>query len=183
MKIASLTLGIVLLWAGTPAAREEGPAPTIVIRPKIGPEERARLDAEERRRWERLRREVAAWRRRFDPAVAPVRRAAGEALRSLRITWGPYSRNLGYEVVEEVSKFRRADVLPAPDPELDAQLRRALAELEQGGDFCLRGMPTRAQLRLEQGLRRIDQALEPFAPGAPPRPGGVVRLKAAARQP
>lgn len=173
-----LLLGAGGLSAAEPALESRGPEePALVIRPTRSPAEQERRDAEGRREWERLRQEVADWRRHWDPAVRPVRNAVDEALRSLRITWGPYSRNLGYAVLEELARLRSQAVLPAPDPELDTRLRRALAELEQGADFCLRGMPTRALLRLEQGRRRIEQALQAFAPGAPPRLRGGLRLR------
>ncbi len=170
-------LGIVLLLGLGQGALGGQSDPEIWLRPSVGPEERARRDAEEKVQWERTRREVGTWRRRFDPAVRPVRRAAGEALRSLRIHWGPDSRNLGYQVLLEAERFRSRAILPAPDPQLDAQLRRALAELEQGAAFCLQGMPTRAQLRMEQALRRMDLALAVFAEEFDPR--GPVRLRQA----
>jgi hypothetical protein len=183
-RAVKLVLGTLLLLgpgglsaAESPAEPRASEGPVLVIRPTMGPEEREQRDAEGMLEWERLRQEVTDWRHRWDPAVRPVRNAVDEALRSLRVTWGPYSRNLGYAVLEELARLRRQAVLPAPDPELDTRLRRALAELEQGGDFCLRGMPTRALLRLEQGRRRIEQALQAFAPGAPPRLQGGLRLR------
>jgi hypothetical protein len=189
-RVIELVLGALLLMGfgkgalaeGKPEAPEErseevSAASLIQIRTTVGAEERARRDAEGKRQWERIRRDVEGWRRRWDPAFRPVRKAVDEALASLRITWGPYSRNLGYAVLEEVVRVRRQALLPAPDPDLDARLRRALAALEQGADFCLRGMPTRAQLRWEQALRRLEEALAPFAPGAAPRPEGPRRIR------
>jgi hypothetical protein len=177
-RAVELVLGALLLVGlGKGAPAQEGPEASFMqIRPSVGPEERARRDAESRKRWERVRREVEGWRRRWDPAFRPVRRTVEEALGSLRITWGPYSRNLGYSVLEEVASLRRQALLPAPDPVLVTRLRRA-RELEQGADFCLRGMPTRAQLRWEQAMRRLDEALAPFAPGAAPRPEGPRRIR------
>lgn len=183
LVLAALLLVGLGRGAQAEVASPEPPAvSSIQIRPSVGPEERARRDAEGRRRWERVRREVEGWRRRWDPAFRPVRKAVDEALGSLRITWGPYSRNLGYAVLEEVAGLRKQALLPAPDPSLDARLRRALAELEQGADFCLRGMPTRAQLRWEQALRRLEEALAPFAPGAAPRLEGPRRIRLLADQ-
>ncbi|HYG61734.1 MAG TPA: hypothetical protein VEL74_04065 [Thermoanaerobaculia bacterium] len=178
-RVVELVLGALLLVGlGKVAPAQEAPEPSSIhIRPSVGPEEQARRDAEGKRRWERIRREVEGWRRRWDPAFRPLRRTVEEALGSLRITWGPYSRNLGYAVLEEVARLRGQALLPAPDADLDARLRRALAELEQGADFCLRGMPTRAQLRWEQAIRRLEEALAPFAPGAAPRPEGPRRIK------
>ncbi|HVR98600.1 MAG TPA: hypothetical protein VMW27_18435 [Thermoanaerobaculia bacterium] len=170
-----VALGIVLLLGLVQAASAGESDPAIWLRPSLSPEERVRRDAEEKVRWERTRREVEAWRRRFDPAIRPVRQASGEALRSLRMTWGPDSRNLGYQILLEVERFRSRSILPAPDPQLDTQLRRALAELEQGAAFCLQGMPTRAQLRMEQALRRMDRALAVFASEAVPRRVGALK--------
>lgn len=184
-RAMKLALGALLLLGTERLSAAESPAaerPALVIRPTMSPVERERRDAEGRVEWERLRQEVAAWRRRWDPAVHPVRRAVDEAVGSLKITWGPWSRNLGYAVLEELARLRRQALLPAPDPDLDARLRRALVELEQGALFCLQGMPTRAVLRMEQGRRRIEQALQTFAPGAPPRLKGGVRLRVLPRE-
>ena len=170
-----LPLLLCLSLAGPAGAGAGEEAPQIQITPRITPEERARRAAEEERRRAALRPAMEAWCRGYEPAVRPLERATDEALGSLRIAWGPWSRNLGYPVRAAASALRQGS-LPAPDPLLDRQLRRALEMLEEGADACLRGMPTIAQWRLEAGQRRLERVAETIAefevgiPCGPARP-------------
>ncbi|HEX2643614.1 MAG TPA: hypothetical protein VHU81_11505 [Thermoanaerobaculia bacterium] len=147
--------GTRLLAQSDPAA----PPPFISIRPSRSPEERARLAAQEGERRAALRRDLAAWLRLHEPALQPLRRTLDEALRSLRISWGPYSRNLGYNVKLEIGRLRGGLLPPLPDPALQAAWESALAEIEEGADLCLARRPTGAQTRLEAGWRKLEQAL------------------------
>lgn len=148
------------------------PPPVIQIVRRVPPEERARREREEALRREQRRSAVAAWARSYRPAVAPLRRALDEALGSLAITWGPYSRNLGYPVEATIAALEARIALPAPDPELDRRLRRALLYLKTGASACRSSQPTVAQMRLYQGQGWLDQAddvLRSYETAAKPR--------------
>ena len=135
------------------------PPPSIFIRPSRSPEERARLAAQEEVRRAALRRDLDTWIRLHGPALQPLRRTLDETLRSLRISWGPYSRNLGYNVRLETGRIRARLLPPLPDPALQAAWESALAEIEEGADLCLARRPTGAQTRLAAGWRKLEQAL------------------------
>jgi hypothetical protein len=140
--------------------------PSIHIVRRLGPAERERLArqaaAERRERGPR----IAAWCRGYQPALLPLRTAAGEALASLRLAWGPFSRNLGYPVETAVASLVARQLLPAPDPALDRQLAHALLRLAEGASACQRGLPTIALWRLEEGwaaLAEVDRLLAAWA--------------------
>jgi hypothetical protein len=156
-----------LALLGTPslAAQTSQPVPpadtppSISIRPSLPAEERARRAVEEEQRRAALRRDLEAWLHLHGPAVQPLRRTLDETLQSLRIAWGPYSRNLGYNVKLETGRLRSRLLPPLPDPALQDAWESALAEIEEGADLCLARRPTGAQTRLAAGWRRLEQAL------------------------
>lgn len=157
--ILGLIAGALLAGPRVLAQVDPTPPPSISIRPSRSPEERARLAAREEARRAALRRDLDAWLRLHGPALQPLRRALDETLRSLQISWGPYSRNLGYHVKVETGRLRGRLLPPLPDPVLQAAWESALAEIEEGADLCLARRPAGAQTRLAAGWRKLEQAL------------------------
>lgn len=161
MSAVSVRLLVLFLAFGSLGAAPPGSSIHIVRR--LGPAERERLArqaAEERR--ERGPR-IAAWCRGYRPALRPLRAAAGEALASLRLAWGPFSRPLGYPVEVAVASLAARPLVPAPDPALDRRLARALGRLAEGAAACQRGLPTIALWRLEEGwaaLAEVERVCE-----------------------
>jgi hypothetical protein len=139
-----------------------------VLRPALAPEERARLMAGQEQRREAVRRDLAVWRSRHEPAIEPLLRAVDEAVASLRISRGPYSSNLGYAVKLEAERLRARPLPPLPDPALQAQWDRALAEIEEGAGYCVQRRPTLGQIRLITGRQRLQQALAGAEPAFAP---------------
>jgi hypothetical protein len=161
-RIQGLPLWIALLAAAglSPDARDaHSNISNIVLRPSLAPEERARRAAEREERREVARRGLAEWRRRHEPAVGPLLRAVDEAVASLRTSRGPYSANVGYAVRLEAERLRARRLPPLPDPALQAQWDRALAEVEEGAGLCLQRRPTLGQLRLTAGRQRLGEVL------------------------
>lgn len=162
MPVRSLRLpfALFLVFASVGAAPPSG---SIHIVRRLGPAERERLAREaEAERRERAPR-IAAWCRGHRPALRPLRAAAREALASLRIAWGPFSRNLGYPVEVAVASLVARQLLPTADPALDRPLARALLRLAEGAAACQRGLPTIALWRLEEGwagLAEVDRVCE-----------------------
>jgi hypothetical protein len=166
----ALALAVLALGLATGPAAAAGkalaapgdppPAPVIHIIRSVTPEERARREREEAARRERARPAVVAWSRAYRPAEAAVRSALREAQASLAVALGPASRNLGYPVKVAVAALEARVPLPAPDPELDRRLKRALLHLKEGAEACRRGQPTVAQMRLYEGQRWLDLAGE-----------------------
>jgi hypothetical protein len=144
-----------------PTARPTRPASSepssILIVPRIGPAERAARDRAERERRTATGPQLTAWCRGYRAALAPLTAATREAVASLRVTWGPASRGLGWPISQAAATLRAAS-LPAPDPALDHQLRSALRRLEDGATACLQGMPTTAQLGFGAGLQLLAEA-------------------------
>ncbi|HEX2225075.1 MAG TPA: hypothetical protein VHN15_12810, partial [Thermoanaerobaculia bacterium] len=168
-RIQALPLWIALLaLAGPTAAEPAATGPTILLRPSRTPEERARLAAEQGERRKEARRDLAEWRRRHDAAVGPLLRAVDEAVASLRISRGPYSANVGYAVQLEVERLRTRGLPPLPDPALQAEWDRAVAEVEEGAGLCLQRRPTLGQLRLASGRERLQQVLAGAEPAFAP---------------
>ena len=139
--------------AAAPPAPERagggGPS-TILIVPRIGPAERAARERAERERRAAVGPHLAAWCGRYRAALRPLTAAIDEALRSLRFAAGPYPRHVAYPVAVAAAALG-ATHLPAPDPDLDRQLRTALLHLEGGAAACQQGMQTTAQLWLGSG--------------------------------
>lgn len=158
-RIQGLPLCIALL-AAVGASPDAHPVQSgIVLRPSLAPEERARRAAEQDERREVARRGLAEWRRHHEPAVGPLLRAVDEAVASLRISRGPYSANVGYAVQLEIERLRARRLPPLPDPALQAEWDRALAEVEEGAGLCLERRPTLGQLQLTSGRERLRQVL------------------------
>jgi hypothetical protein len=161
-RIQGLLL-VAALLGGVPGRAQDpqNPAsrPSIVLHPSLAPEERARRAAEQEQRQEAARRGLAVWRHRHEPALGPLLRAVDEAVASLRASRGPYSSNVGYAVKLEVERLRGRPLPPLPDPALQAEWDRALAEVEEGAGLCLQRRLTLGQIRLASGRQRLQQAL------------------------
>lgn len=158
--------------ADSPAEGYRGPS-SIEIRPSLTPEAKARRERDLEAHRRRVQSHLASWVGPYEDALHPLRSALAEALRSLAISWGPTTKNTGYAVEVAVQRFLRSPALPAPDPLLDAQLRRALTELSAGADACARGLQTTAQLHLLAGrrwLERANRTVASFRRGETPRP-------------
>ena len=163
-RIQLFRVAVILLAGAAAAVRAEipevpAPGPSIVLRPSLAPEERARRASEQERRRTAVRRDLAAWRSRHEPAVGPLLRAVAEAVASLRVSRGPYSANLGYAVKLEVERLRARPLPPLPDPVLQMEWERALAEVEEGAGLCLQRRLTLGQIRLTSGSRRLRETM------------------------
>jgi hypothetical protein len=160
-----------------PAVDEPTGPSSIDIRPTLSPEDKARQAGRIEEYRQKVRGRLASWAGPYLEAVYPVRHAVDEALRSLAISWGPTTKNTGYAVEIAVARFARSQVFPAPEPMLDAQLQRAVGELNAGAAACSRGLPTTAQLHFLAGKRWLDRAgrtLSGFRQPLPaPAPGGM----------
>lgn len=155
-----------------PAEVRRGPS-SIELRPSLSPEDKTRRERDLEAHRRHVQSRLAAWIGPYEDALHPLRAALAEALRSLAISWGPTTRNAGYAVELAVTRFLNSPALPAPDPLIEAQLRRALSELAAGADACTRGLPTTAQLHLLAGkrwLERANRTIAGYRQGTPPRP-------------
>lgn len=158
-RIRGLLLGVTLLGSVPGLAQVPVIQPSIVLRPSLAPEERARRAADQEQRREAVRRGLAVWRSRHEPVVAPLLRAVEEAVASLRASRSPYSANVGYAVKQEVERLRGRPLPPLPDPALQAEWDEALAEVEEGASLCLQRRLTLGQIRLTAGSQRLRQAM------------------------
>lgn len=164
-KPIRLTLALALTLSAAPelAAGDRPPQPrarqasSITIVQRIGPAERAARERAERQRRAAAGPRLAAWCRGYRAALRPLTAATAETLRSLEVAWGPDSRHLGYQVAVAAGALRDGH-LPAPDPDLDRQLRTALLHFEDGAAACRQGMPTTAQRLLGTGRRWLADA-------------------------
>jgi hypothetical protein len=151
-------------------SRPAGPS-VIDIRPSRTPEEKARRERELDLYRGQVHGRLGAWQAAYREALPPVLHAVDEALRSLAISWGPVTKSSGYAIEVAVNRFVKGQALPAPESQLDAELRRAVSEISTGAAACTRGLPTTAQLHLLAGRRwlaRAERTLASFA--AAPRP-------------
>lgn len=159
MKHAVLLLALAAALLPTvpaPAARaEEKKPPVIEIRPRR-PD--PAVAARERRRIEQA---MPGWCADYRVAVRPLRAALDEADRSLRMAWGPWSRNVCFALRLELDAYTLIDLPEAPDPKIEVCLRRALLGLTEAAGACTRGLPTTTRLHLRPALHdlaRVDAA-------------------------
>jgi len=117
-------------------------------------DERASREAE-RRRIAALRPQLAAWSRRYEPALRLLRAALADAIAHLSRGRGPESQTVCIPVADALPGL--AALRPAPDPLLDRHFAAALTALHAGAEACVRGLPATGLRLLQVGQRRQEE--------------------------